>query len=63
VKGEGWSIEVNVDDGDVLLGGRALLQQHIHTSILEARKVPGVRSVRSEMELRPNPAPEDPLHS
>jgi hypothetical protein len=63
VEGDGWSIDVSVDDGDVLLEGSALLQQHIHTSILEARKVPGVRSVRSEIELRPNPVREDPVHS
>lgn len=63
VEGSDWAIDVEVDDGDVLLAGTAPLQQHIHTFILEARDVPGVRSVRSEITLRPNPEPADPVHS
>jgi osmotically-inducible protein OsmY len=63
VDGSDWSVEVEVDDGDVLLAGNAPLQQHIYAFILEAREVPGVRSVRSEIALRPNPEPADPVHS
>ena len=63
VEGADWAIDVEVDDGDVLLAGTAPLQQQIHAFILEARDVPGVRSVRSEITLRPNPEPADPVHS
>lgn len=63
VEGSDWAIDVEVDDGDVLLAGTAPLQQQIHAFILEARDVPGVRSVRSEITLRPNPEPADPVHS
>jgi hypothetical protein len=62
VEGEGWGVDVEVDDGDVWLEGTALLQQHIHEFVLKARGVPGVRSVRSEIGLRPNPEPPDALH-
>jgi osmotically-inducible protein OsmY len=62
VAGEGWGVDVEVDDGDVWLEGTALLQQHIHEFVLEARAVPGVRSVRSDIGLRPNPEPPDALH-
>jgi osmotically-inducible protein OsmY len=63
VEGSDWAIDVEVDDGDVLLAGTAPLQQQIHGFILEARDVPGVRSVRSEITLRRNPEPADPVHS
>ncbi len=63
VEGQGWALEVDVDDGDVTLSGTALLAQHVHRAILAARDVRGVRSVRSEAELRPNPISEDPVHS
>lgn len=63
VEGANWAVDVEVDDGDVLLAGTAPLQQQIHAFILEARDVPGVRSVRSEITLRPNPEPADPVHS
>jgi osmotically-inducible protein OsmY len=63
IEGKDWSIEVEVDDGDVLLEGSAPLQQHIQSFVLGARDVPGVRSVRSEITLQPNPAPADPVHS
>lgn len=62
VAGEDWAVDVEVDDGEVWLEGTALLQQHIHDFVLKARAVPGVRSVRSEILLRPNPAPPDPVH-
>jgi hypothetical protein len=61
VEGDGWALEVEVDDGDVLLEGVVLLQPHIHAFVLAAREVPGVRSVRSELQLRPNPAPAPPF--
>jgi hypothetical protein len=63
VKGERWEIDVEVDEGDVTLTGTALLPQHVHQAILTARDVPGVRSVHSEVEVVPNPSPEDPVHS
>jgi len=62
VAGEGWGVDVEVDDGDVWLEGTTLLQQHIHEFVLKARAVPGVRSVRSDIGLRPNPEPPDPLN-
>jgi osmotically-inducible protein OsmY len=61
VEGDGWKLDVEVDDGDVLLEGVVLLQPHIHAFVLAAREVPGVRSVRSELALRPNPAPAPPF--
>ena len=62
VEGDGWAMDVEVDDGDVSLAGMVLLQPHIHAFVLAAREVPGVRSVRTELTLRPNPAPADPFH-
>jgi hypothetical protein len=61
VEGDGWELAVEVDEGDVLLEGVVLLQPHIHAFVLAAREVPGVRSVRSELALRPNPAPALPF--
>jgi osmotically-inducible protein OsmY len=61
VKGDGWEMDVEVDDGDVSLEGVVLLQPHIHEFVLAARDVPGVRSVRADLALRPNPAPEVPF--
>lgn len=62
LEGEGWAVDVEVDDGDVWLEGTALLQEHIHEFVLKARAVPGVWSVRSEILLRPNPEPTDLPH-
>jgi osmotically-inducible protein OsmY len=61
VEGDDWALDVEVDDGDVLLEGVVLLQPHIHAFVLAAREVPGVRSVRSELQVRPNPAPAPPF--
>ena len=61
VEGDGWELDVEVDDGDVSLQGVVLLQPHIPAFVTAAREVPGVRSVRAELELRPNPAPELPF--
>ena len=62
VAGEGWGVDVDVDDGDVWLDGKVPLQQHIHALILAARDVPGVRSVRARIGLVPIEAPKDELH-
>jgi osmotically-inducible protein OsmY len=62
VAGEGWGVDVEVDDGDVWLDGNVPLQQHIHALILAARDVPGVRSVRARIGLVPIEAPKDELH-
>lgn len=61
VEGDGWELDVEVDDGDVSLEGVVLLQPHIPEFVTAAREVSGVRSVRAELELRPNPAPELPF--
>ena len=62
VRGDGWSLAVDVDDGDVLLEGEVLLQEHLRQFVLAARGVPGVRSVRADATLRANPPPDDPYH-
>jgi osmotically-inducible protein OsmY len=62
VRGDGWALAVEVDDGDVLLEGIVPLQAHLHQFVLASRGVPGVRSVRADVALRPNPPYEDPYH-
>jgi osmotically-inducible protein OsmY len=62
VAGEGWGVDVEVDDGDVWLDGKVPLQQHIHALILAARDVPGVRSVHARIGLVSIEAPKDELH-
>jgi osmotically-inducible protein OsmY len=62
IAGDRWSVDIDVDDGDVSLDGKVPLQQHIHALILAARDVPGVRSVRAQIGLVLPEAPKDELH-
>jgi osmotically-inducible protein OsmY len=62
VRGDGWALAVEVDDGDVLLEGEVPLQEHLHAFVLAARGVPGVRSVRADASIRATPPAEDPYH-
>lgn len=62
VRGDGWALAVEVDDGDVMLEGEVSLQEHLHEFVIAARSVPGVRSVRADASVRSSPPPEDPYH-
>lgn len=52
VEGNGWEVEVDVDDGDVILAGDVQTPGRIAEVLRTVRAVPGVRTVTSELAAR-----------
>jgi hypothetical protein len=52
VDGAGWEIEIHADAGDITFSGHTVRPEVIEDVINSTRSVPGVRSVRSELEAQ-----------